>query len=417
MRTPLTTRVRRGLLSPPGVAVAIAAVTLVTVHAEGSGDVAYKNVVYACANETTGAVRLALPLPGTGTGATTAPPIGCLPGEKLVGWNQTGVPGAPGPVGPTGPAGPIGPLGPPGKDAPADELTHLSSRLAALEAMQFPTGLTGLQEFTEGGDFIPPTGVTKVLVEVWGSGGGGGGGGPTATGSTACTAGAGGGAGGYVRSIVPVTPNTGYQVVVGTGGTGGTGASASTAATPGSSGNASLFRLGGGAQTVMVTADGGTGGGEVNQTHPAGTRGVGGRGSALTSAIIRRGGDGGEAGSSQPVPNPLPGTVHTGVSRGSSRTSSAASSGTSFLGIDIPGLPLNLQQGAAPSAPHRSSVAQPVPVVTPSGSCSPGQPGLPVRGSIDPEERSQGGQGGAQGTSDSGLSGSAGQPGYVLLLW
>ena len=57
-----------------------------------------------------------------------------------------------------------------------------------------------------------PTGVTQVLVQVWGGGGGGG------TGTSGTVAEGGGGGGAFSSGLVTVSPGTGYPAVVGAGG-------------------------------------------------------------------------------------------------------------------------------------------------------------------------------------------------------
>jgi Collagen triple helix repeat (20 copies) len=112
-----------------------------------------------------------------------------------------GPPGMPGPVGPAGAAGPQGPQGAMG--------------------LQGPTGLpgtgilNGTQDFTSNGNWTAPSGVTRVIVELWGAGGGGG----YCGGGIFCSnPGQGGGAGAYTRSVLVVTPGATYTATVGTGG-------------------------------------------------------------------------------------------------------------------------------------------------------------------------------------------------------
>jgi len=101
-----------------------------------------------------------------------------------------GLPGAQGIQGLIGPVGPVGPQG--------------------------PGGFTGMQQFTNPGNiqdgmphlWLAPSGVTHVMVEMWGGGGAGGNG----IGAT------GGGGGAYSRTVLDVTPGTIYTVQVGGGG-------------------------------------------------------------------------------------------------------------------------------------------------------------------------------------------------------
>jgi hypothetical protein len=66
------------------------------------------------------------------------------------------------------------------------------------------------QTITTSGTFTVPVGVTSITVECWGGGG---------RGSTLSSnmSGAGGGGGAYAKSVISVSPNTGYPIVVGSG--------------------------------------------------------------------------------------------------------------------------------------------------------------------------------------------------------
>ena len=112
-----------------------------------------------------------------------------------------GPPGPMGPAGPSGPAGPVGSQGPPG---------------AVGATGPAGTGiLNGTQDFTSGGTWTAPAGVTRVIAELWGGGGGGG----NCGGNTYCSfAGQGGGAGAYARSVLAVTPGNTYTILIGAGG-------------------------------------------------------------------------------------------------------------------------------------------------------------------------------------------------------
>lgn len=116
----------------------------------------------------------------------------------------TGPAGATGPLGPLGPQGPLGPAGAQGPQGPIG-----------------PTGLTGtgvlngVQDFTSSGMWTAPSGVTRVIVALWGSGGGGG----QCGGDIFCdTPGQGGGSGAYASSVLTVTPGATYTVTIGAGG-------------------------------------------------------------------------------------------------------------------------------------------------------------------------------------------------------
>lgn len=131
-----------------------------------------------------------------------------------------------------------------------------SAKLPAVDGSQL-TNLNvsipfkNLQVFSAVGSttWTPPAGVTKVYVEVWGSGGGGSGGRPNSAG------GMGGGAGAYGAWIQAVTPGLAVSVVVGAGGTGG-GNNAS-----GTNGNSSTFDVtsvsGGTAGSIAAVGAGG----------------------------------------------------------------------------------------------------------------------------------------------------------------
>jgi hypothetical protein len=111
----------------------------------------------------------------------------------------TGPQGAVGAAGPTGPQGPTGPNGPPGPQGPQGP-TGLAG-----------TGFIGAQDFTSTGPWTAPSGVTSVIVQLWGAGGGGG--------SGDCSGeGGGGGGGAYTRSFLTVIPGATYTVNVGSGG-------------------------------------------------------------------------------------------------------------------------------------------------------------------------------------------------------
>jgi hypothetical protein len=102
---------------------------------------------------------------------------------------------------------------------------------------------SGFQVFTASGTFIIPTGVSRVMIEMWGGGGGGG-----ASSGGANYAGDGGGGGAYAKSLFNVTAN--ITVTIGTGGAGGT--------SPGGNGGAGVTTsVSGGA---VLTAGGGSGG-------------------------------------------------------------------------------------------------------------------------------------------------------------
>jgi hypothetical protein len=184
-----------------------------------------------------------------------------------------------------------------------------------------PGGFNGIQEFTQSGTFIVPTGVTHVLAEMWGGGGGIGGSGgavtvtfsilcsdPFASGCTAtvtCPGGTGGagGSGGYLRAVVAVTPGATYNVIVGSGGNngtagfnGGTFLGNATPGTPGMAGGDSQILDNTG--NLLIDAKGGQPGNAGTPAVPngvgcfpgsAGNPGAGGAGGTGTNVIGRAG--------------------------------------------------------------------------------------------------------------------------------
>jgi hypothetical protein len=200
-----------------------------------------------------GSYRLVVTSSGKGAAtATFAVALGAVGPQGPAGAN--GVPGIQGPTGPEGPQGPPGPAGAGG-------------------------ALNGIREFTTSGTLTIPSGVTRVLVELWGAGGGGSGSGAgfcgVIIGIPVCSSGPsgnGGGGGAYVRAVVQVMPGTTYDVGIGTGGAGGAGEPADRSVPPGNGepGSPTQLRLG---TTIIAGAAGGMGGG------PSG--GAGGVGSAI----------------------------------------------------------------------------------------------------------------------------------------
>ena len=190
----------------------------------------------------------------------------------------TGSPGPQGLPGVQGPAGPIGPVGPVGAQGPAGP----------------GGGINGLKEFTQSGSITAPTGVTHLLVELWGGAGAGGSCTPytytyqcncgtfgcqTCTG-TAEAAGGGGGSGGYVRAVVPVVPSNDYSVIVGPEGSSGGGSGSESQILDGSN--------------VLASAPGGAGGGADAS---GGTGGAGGAAGTSSGPTVTRAGSSGTAGS------------------------------------------------------------------------------------------------------------------------
>ena len=169
--------------------------------------------------------------------------------------------GAQGPVGLTGPQGPQGIQGVTGAQGPIG----LTGPQGA-QGIQGPTGATGPSMFSNmlvyatPGTFswTVPTGVTKIMVEVWGGGGGGGNSSATVTGVLSSGAG-----GGYGRSIFSVTSSTNYSIVVGAGGTagGGDGATSSFGTLINATGGIGGMSIG-----TYKIPDGGTSNGIFNVT-------------------------------------------------------------------------------------------------------------------------------------------------------
>ena len=158
----------------------------------------------------------------------------------------------------------------------------------------------GIQEFTSSGTLTVPSGVSHLLVEMWGGGGGGGG-------SAADAPGSGGGAGGYTRAVVSVTPGATYNIVVGAGGAPGTNGvmtctytsctPPSVSGTPGANGGNS--EITDSSSSVLAQAAGGAGGcpgtavAQGILIFPScGPGGAGGVGTSGTNSIGRTGGSG-----------------------------------------------------------------------------------------------------------------------------
>lgn len=185
------------------------------------------------------------------------------------------------------------------------------------------------QVFTAGtSSFTPAAGVTRVYVEVWGSGGGGGN-----AGTTNCM-GAGGGAGAYSAGFVTVTPATAHAVVVAAGGAAATNGGASSFA----GASVTLTANGGVAgasatasDTVYVGGAGGTAsGGTVNLTGQQGTavRVISGSGSVNcgNGGSAPRGGVGGVGAFALNTNiNGFPGQIPGGAGGGATRQGGASS--------------------------------------------------------------------------------------------
>ena len=172
-----------------------------------------------------------------------------------------GLQGAQGPAGPAGSQGPAGPQGTAGATGPAGPQGSVGPQgPTGPQGPQGVGGVNGVQEFLTAGSytFVVPSGITKVMVEMWGAGGGGG------DFTTNTGAGGGGGAGAYTRTVVSVTPGGSYRVVVGAAGNAGVG-------TNGQNGGDGQFTDPSG--TILTFAGGGGGGslgGPLRTTAPGG---------------------------------------------------------------------------------------------------------------------------------------------------
>jgi trimeric autotransporter adhesin len=141
------------------------------------------------------------------------------------------------------------------------------------------TGGTVTDQYSANATWTCPAGITSATVECWGAGGGGG-----SSNSTIGIGfgGSGGGGGAYAKSVLSVTPTSGYAVVVGAGGAGGVSGGGGT----GGTGGDSKFN------TTDVIAKGGTGGTQGSTT-PAPAAGVGGASGSSTGTVKYSGGSGG----------------------------------------------------------------------------------------------------------------------------
>lgn len=105
-----------------------------------------------------------------------------------------------------------------------------SAFLSSLQAVSSSSGGQKMDVFFTSGTFVAPSGVTNVIVELWGAGGGG----STCSGNS-------GSNGAYGKSSVSVIPGNSYNVVVGQGG----GPACSFAGCGGSSSFNGVFAEGG----------------------------------------------------------------------------------------------------------------------------------------------------------------------------
>lgn len=144
-----------------------------------------------------------------------------------------------------------------------------SSSPANWKALSQPKGLTFISSGS--GNYIVPSGVFLIDVEVWGGGGGGGGSGTINT-----TAGGGGG-GGYSRSTIVVVP--GQSIAYAVGAAGAAGGAGGAGGTGGTSVFSTMTAAGGVGGSPNPVGNGGTGGvgsgGTINLTGSAGGSGIG----------------------------------------------------------------------------------------------------------------------------------------------
>ena len=141
-------------------------------------------------------------------------------------------------------------------------------------------GFSHYQVFDASDTFRVPSGISRVMLEVWGAGGGGGGGGGGGSnGASLGGTGGGGGGGGYVKELQGVSYGQAIAVTIGHGGSGGTGGGSGgigQSGGPGSGGS-----NGGFSSFNTTTAFGGTGGnGGFGGTTSPGINGQGGNGGA-----------------------------------------------------------------------------------------------------------------------------------------
>jgi|GEM_PF-1733025 hypothetical protein len=147
-----------------------------------------------------------------------------------------------------------------------------------------------LQTFATTGTWTKPSGVTWVLVKMFGAGGGGGGGGKGGNGTSGGAAGGGGSYAVYQYSATDLPAS--LTVTIGTGGTAGAGATSSVGGNGGTGGNTSFGSY--------LTAYGG-GGGQGGYVTGSSTWTIGGGGAGHAGAGI--GGASGGAGGAPTVPD------------------------------------------------------------------------------------------------------------------
>jgi hypothetical protein len=185
------------------------------------------------------------------------------------------------PAGPQGIQGPTGPAGlsiqgPPGKDGTngVDGKDGMPGAAGGPGPQGLPGPAGGLTAnfiphmvvFDTNGTFIIPTGVSNIMVELWGGGGGGGGDTVISLGmgfTNIYSGGGGGGSGGYTKAILSVVPGSNYVVSIGVGGIGSTNSGV------GSDGGTTSF-------DILVSVGGGSGGADLDTNSLTGRGGYGG---------------------------------------------------------------------------------------------------------------------------------------------
>ena len=146
----------------------------------------------------------------------------------------------------------------------------------------------GIEEFDASGTFEVPTGVTEIVVELWGAGGGGGGGRSAGLGAGPGGSGGGGGSGAYVRAIVPVKGGETYSLIIGAGGRGGTGESKDVAHA-GVNGEETVLRI---ETRTLLSAKGGQRGRLATADGRVGEGGAGGEATVTAWMLVRSGNKG-----------------------------------------------------------------------------------------------------------------------------
>ncbi len=137
--------------------------------------------------------------------------------------------------------------------------------------------IPNMEVINTSGTFTVPSGVTRIMVEVWGGGGGGG-----AGYNPSGTQGGGGGGGGYGKQVFTVSAGANYTVSVGNGGAGSTGSGALA-------GGTSSFG-------ALISASGGSPG-----TDAGATKGAGGTGGTSAALVNLPGEAGNQFSSSGPI--------------------------------------------------------------------------------------------------------------------